>query len=69
MTPPTRTSVLVVDKEEAVRAMLQAALVHEEYDVVSAARDTTPLAGHHHDRFDRHPGPGERRGRFARRRA
>ena len=36
MTPPTRTSVLVVDNEEAVRAMLQAALAHEEYDVVSA---------------------------------
>jgi DNA-binding response OmpR family regulator len=36
MTPPTRTSVLVVDKEEAVRAMLQAVLTREEYDVVSA---------------------------------
>jgi DNA-binding response OmpR family regulator len=36
MKPPTRTSVLVVDNEEAVRAMLQAALAREEYDVVSA---------------------------------
>ena len=36
MTTPTRTSVLVVDHEEAVRAMLQAALAREEYDVVSA---------------------------------
>jgi DNA-binding response OmpR family regulator len=31
-----RTSVLVVDSEEAVRVMLQAALARDEYDVVSA---------------------------------
>ena len=36
MTTPKRTSVLVVDNEEAVRTMLQVALAREEYDVVSA---------------------------------
>ncbi len=36
MTNPKRTSVLVVDNEEATRAMLQVALSRDEYDVVSA---------------------------------
>jgi DNA-binding response OmpR family regulator len=36
MTTPKRTPVLVVDNEEVVRSMLQAALAREEYDVVSA---------------------------------
>ncbi len=36
MTTPKRTSVLIVDNEEVVRTMLQAALAREEYDVVSA---------------------------------
>ena len=36
MTTPKRTSVLVVDNEDVVRTMLQAALAREEYDVVSA---------------------------------
>jgi DNA-binding response OmpR family regulator len=36
MTNSKRTSVLVVDNEEAVRAMLQIALSRDEYDVVSA---------------------------------
>jgi DNA-binding response OmpR family regulator len=36
MTNPKRTSVLVVDSEEAVRSMLQMTLSRDEYDVVSA---------------------------------
>lgn len=36
MTNLKRTSVLVVDREEPVRAMLQVALSRDEYDVVSA---------------------------------
>jgi two-component system, OmpR family, alkaline phosphatase synthesis response regulator PhoP len=37
MTTPNRTSVLVIDHEETMRTMLQAALAREEYDTVSAA--------------------------------
>jgi DNA-binding NtrC family response regulator len=36
MTSPRRTSILIVDDEEVMRTMLQAALAREEYDVVSA---------------------------------
>jgi DNA-binding response OmpR family regulator len=36
MTNPKRTSVLIVDDEEAVRTMLQVALPRDEYDAVSA---------------------------------
>ena len=36
MTTPLRTSVLIVDDEEDMRAMLQVALSREEYDVVTA---------------------------------
>lgn len=36
MTTSKRTSVLVVDDEDAVRSMLQAALLRDEYDIVSA---------------------------------
>ncbi len=36
MTTPNRTSVLVIEDEDVVRAMLQPDLAHEAYDVVSA---------------------------------